>query len=255
MYSTEIDGQVLQFGTSGWLYQSNKLMYDKGTNTLWRQFRGEPAVGELVGSGIALEVLPVALTTWSSWVEAHPGTSVLDVRTAAGDALAMTSGRIVRQVKATREADQRVRLRDLARQAAQGEVLEAETYCVAACCSRTGATVLRAGAAQLLVVGLSTKAVAAWCLANATVRRASVAFLERASGGNIAFTDAVAARSRAYATIRLTVGTGLARATDADALDRSTVIRTGAKSLESVADIVWADGLKLADVLLHVHEI
>ena len=81
MYSTEIDGQVLQFGTSGWLYRSNKLMYDKGTNTLWRQFRGEPAVGELVGSGIALEVLPVALTTWSSWEEAHPDTSVLDVRT------------------------------------------------------------------------------------------------------------------------------------------------------------------------------
>ena len=56
-------------------------MYDKGTNTLWRQFRGDPVVGELVGSGISLELLPVALTTWSSWVEAHPDTSVLDVRT------------------------------------------------------------------------------------------------------------------------------------------------------------------------------
>ena len=81
MYSTKVDGEVLQFGTSGWLYRSNKLMYDKGTNTLWRQFRGEPAVGELVGSGIVLDVLPVALTTWSDWVEAHPDTTVLNVNT------------------------------------------------------------------------------------------------------------------------------------------------------------------------------
>ena len=81
MYSTEVGDGVLQFGTSGWLYRSNKLMYDKATNTLWHQFRGEPAVGELVGSGIMLEVLPVVLTTWSSWMDDHPDTSVLDIRT------------------------------------------------------------------------------------------------------------------------------------------------------------------------------
>ena len=56
-------------------------MYDKGTNTLWHQFRGEPAVGEMVGSGITLEVLPVALTTWSDWLAIHPDTTVLDVQT------------------------------------------------------------------------------------------------------------------------------------------------------------------------------
>ncbi len=81
MYSTEVNGEVFQFGISGWLYQSNKLMYDKGTNTLWHQFRGEPAVGELVGSGITLGLLPVALTTWSDWLATHPDTTVLDVRT------------------------------------------------------------------------------------------------------------------------------------------------------------------------------
>ena len=81
MYSTEVNGEVFQFGTSGWLYQSNKLMYDKGTNTLWHQFRGEPAVGQLVGSGITLELLPIVLTTWSDWLATHPDTTVLDVRT------------------------------------------------------------------------------------------------------------------------------------------------------------------------------
>ena len=71
----------MSFGTSGWLFQSNKLMYDRGTNTLWHQFLGEPVVGELVGSGIKLEILPSTLTTWSNWLAAHPDTTVLDVET------------------------------------------------------------------------------------------------------------------------------------------------------------------------------
>ena len=81
MYSTKINGEVLEFGTSGLLYRSNKLMYDRGTETLWRQFTGEPVVGELVGSGIKLEVLPVLLTTWGDWLATHPDTTVLDIDT------------------------------------------------------------------------------------------------------------------------------------------------------------------------------
>ena len=81
MYSTKINGEVLEFGTSGFLYQSNKLMYDRKTNTLWHQFRGEPVVGELADSGITLEVIPVALTTWGDWASTHPDTTVLALDT------------------------------------------------------------------------------------------------------------------------------------------------------------------------------
>ena len=81
MYSSEIDGETTEFGTSGMLYRSNKLMYDRRTQTLWHQFRGEPVVGPLAGSGIRLEVLPVVLTTWGDWVATHPGTTVLDIFT------------------------------------------------------------------------------------------------------------------------------------------------------------------------------
>lgn len=88
MYSTEINGEVTEFGTSGWLYQSNKLMYDRATNTLWHQFLGEPVIGELVGSGITLDIIPNALTTWSDWVAAHPDTTVLDVETGVYPAVA-----------------------------------------------------------------------------------------------------------------------------------------------------------------------
>ena len=78
MYSTKISDETLSFGTSGMLYRTNKLMYDRGTRTLWRQFVGEPVVGPLAESGIKLEILPIVLTTWAEWVEAHPDTTVLD---------------------------------------------------------------------------------------------------------------------------------------------------------------------------------
>ena len=77
MYSTEIDGQTTEFGTSGMLYRSNKLMYDRDTETLWHQFRGEPAVGPLAGSDIRLKILPNVLTTWGEWKAEHPDTTVI----------------------------------------------------------------------------------------------------------------------------------------------------------------------------------
>ena len=81
MYSTTVDGEVLSFGTSGFLYQSNKLMYDRRTRSLWHQFRGEPVTGTLADSGIVLDVIPVTLTTWGEWLASHPDTTVLDVET------------------------------------------------------------------------------------------------------------------------------------------------------------------------------
>jgi hypothetical protein len=81
VYSTEVNGEILEFGTSGMLYRSNKLMYDRATQTLWNQFLGEPAVGPLADSGIRLELLPVVTTTWVDWVTTHPDTTVLDADT------------------------------------------------------------------------------------------------------------------------------------------------------------------------------
>ena len=79
MYSAKLDGERVTFGTSGLLYRSNKLMYDRKTNTLWRQFTGEPVVGALADSGIRLSIFPVVLTQWQEWVAAHPDTTVLDI--------------------------------------------------------------------------------------------------------------------------------------------------------------------------------
>ena len=81
MYSAKLNGERVTFGTSGLLYQSNKLMYDRKTDTLWRQFTGEPVVGSLADSGIRLSIFPVVVTRWQEWVAAHPDTTVLDSET------------------------------------------------------------------------------------------------------------------------------------------------------------------------------
>ncbi|MGI8925310.1 MAG: DUF3179 domain-containing protein [Tepidiformaceae bacterium] len=81
LYDGRVGGRVFDFGTSGLLYRSNKLMYDRQTRTLWEQYTGEPVWGELVGSGIQLEILPAVHTTYGEWLRDHPGTKVLDIET------------------------------------------------------------------------------------------------------------------------------------------------------------------------------
>jgi hypothetical protein len=77
VYSAKINGESTTFGTSGLLFRSNKLMYDRATNTLWHQFTGEPVVGPLADSGIRLDFFPVELTTWAEWVVRHPDTTMI----------------------------------------------------------------------------------------------------------------------------------------------------------------------------------
>ncbi|WP_299704858.1 DUF3179 domain-containing protein [uncultured Tateyamaria sp.] len=69
------------FGSSGFLYRSNKLMFDRETHSLWNQWTGKPVVGPLVNSGIELQQRPVVITTWDSWKASNPKTKVLNVNT------------------------------------------------------------------------------------------------------------------------------------------------------------------------------
>ncbi len=75
------DGATYTFGSSGFLYRSNKLMYDRQTRTLWNQLTGEPVLGELAGRELQLKVLPSVITTWHAWQAQHPDTLVLDINT------------------------------------------------------------------------------------------------------------------------------------------------------------------------------
>lgn len=80
-YKTTSNGTRYELGTSGFLYRSNKLMYDKKTQTLWSTVKGEPVVGPLAEKGIVLEHIGMVTTTWGEWKRRHPSTSVLSLDT------------------------------------------------------------------------------------------------------------------------------------------------------------------------------
>ena len=81
LYDTTVSGKQHELGTSGFLYRSNKLMYDHATRSLWSTFDGKPVVGALVGKGIVLQTLYVVTSTWGEWKKRHPTTTVLSPQT------------------------------------------------------------------------------------------------------------------------------------------------------------------------------
>ena len=81
LFHTKHEGVHHRLGTSGFLYRSNKLMYDRATQSLWSTMLGTPVVGPLAGKGIVLERGSVVTTTWGEWRRRHPGTRVLSLVT------------------------------------------------------------------------------------------------------------------------------------------------------------------------------
>jgi hypothetical protein len=67
--------RVLSFGTSGELYDSDLVMYDRQTQSLWVQFLGEAVAGVLTGTELA--DYPVQTISWKEWRGTHPDSWVL----------------------------------------------------------------------------------------------------------------------------------------------------------------------------------
>lgn len=80
-YRSVVGNRHRTFGTSGLLFRSNKLMFDHESNSLWSTLLGEPVIGELAGSGLRLESLPIVTTRWGEWKSKHPDTTVLSLDT------------------------------------------------------------------------------------------------------------------------------------------------------------------------------
>jgi hypothetical protein len=74
-----IEGELLDFGTSGKLYRSNLVMYDRYSNSYWPQALGRAVVGPLLGE--RLEPVPTRLLSWADWRRAHPDGLVLSTDT------------------------------------------------------------------------------------------------------------------------------------------------------------------------------
>jgi len=76
-----IEGKLLDFGTSGKLYHSNLVMYDRQTESLWPQALGQAVMGPLTGT--KLELVPVQMVAWADWLAEHPQGRVLSTDTGA----------------------------------------------------------------------------------------------------------------------------------------------------------------------------
>ena len=76
LFDRVVGDLVLSFETSGLLLDSNKVMVDGQTDTLWHHLSGTAIAGPLKGH--ELERFPVETTTWADWLEAHPDTETLD---------------------------------------------------------------------------------------------------------------------------------------------------------------------------------
>ncbi|MEM1176677.1 MAG: DUF3179 domain-containing protein [Pseudomonadota bacterium] len=81
LYDATVDGVEHAMGTSGFLYRSNKLMYDQATSSLWNTMWGTPVVGPLVDQAIRLPRRSVVTSTWGEWRRRHPDTTVLSLDT------------------------------------------------------------------------------------------------------------------------------------------------------------------------------
>ena len=67
VFDRTLDGETLEFGTTGKLRHSDLVMYDRTTETWWQQFTGQAIVGELMGA--ELEMLPSRLESYAMFLE------------------------------------------------------------------------------------------------------------------------------------------------------------------------------------------
>lgn len=81
-FEREFGGVVYNFGVSGFLRNSDLIMFDRQTETWWQQFTGEAIVGELTGT--LLEVVPSSIISWTDFKAAFPDGQVLSRDTGFG---------------------------------------------------------------------------------------------------------------------------------------------------------------------------
>jgi len=71
------DGRVLDFGVSSLLHNSDLVMYDRQTESLWQQITGQAFAGP--SRGDQLKTLPLSIVTWGPWRRQYPDAQVLTV--------------------------------------------------------------------------------------------------------------------------------------------------------------------------------
>jgi cytochrome c biogenesis protein CcdA/thiol-disulfide isomerase/thioredoxin len=79
VFDPRVDGETLRFGVSGLLRNSDLVMWDSQTESLWQQITGEGIVGELAGT--QLELLGSSVVSWGEFADSFPAGRVLSRQT------------------------------------------------------------------------------------------------------------------------------------------------------------------------------
>lgn len=79
VYNAVINEKPYEFGVSGLLYNSDMLLYDRETETLWSQILSKAVSGKLVGT--ELEIIQSSHTSWKAWKDKYPDSKVLSLKT------------------------------------------------------------------------------------------------------------------------------------------------------------------------------
>ena len=79
VYDGMMNGRSIKLGVSGLLYNSDVLLYDRETETLWSQILSKGVNGPL--SGQKLTMISSSQTSWGKWLKQHPNTKVLSTDT------------------------------------------------------------------------------------------------------------------------------------------------------------------------------
>ena len=74
-YDRRLGDRILDFGTSGELFNSSLIMYDRQTESLWTHFDSRAVVGHLTGE--RLETFSIQTTSWQNFRDANPDGLVL----------------------------------------------------------------------------------------------------------------------------------------------------------------------------------
>lgn len=81
-FDARVDGQALRFGVSGLLRNSDLVMWDDVSTSLWQQITGEAVVGQFAGT--QLDLIPTSIVAYGDVVENFPDAVALSRDTGFG---------------------------------------------------------------------------------------------------------------------------------------------------------------------------
>jgi hypothetical protein len=79
VFERVVNGTTLDFGTSGKVYKSDLVMYDRQSHSLWAQMQGRAIVGTYAGT--RLKLIPANTISFEEWRATHPAGKVLSRET------------------------------------------------------------------------------------------------------------------------------------------------------------------------------